>query len=793
MRSLDQVWAKSRAHASDPRGELLTEHLTKVAAAARLLRDRTGVVPGLPEYFWECVILAGLFHDAGKIPEGFQRMVHDPGPKTVWGHRHEVYSLGFVRRVLAHLPPEQLALIAAGVATHHRALTGGDRKRSLRGMLSNVYQTPRDTAEAMAPVDPVAARELHEWLLQQTGITGIPAPPPEDLAAAACAQLRDVIDQWTDQPDADPVRDLTAVLLQGAVTLADHVASADVDLLACQPFDAAWSKDLTARLAPLFPHQRQAQAITGHLLLRAPTGYGKTEAALLWAATQVEDLRRGTGGMPRVFYTLPYLASINATTGRLHRELGSAGEDLVGVAHSRAASYYLHAAADDDCAAPDVDAARRALARNRATRLFREPVRVGTPYQLVRGALAGPAHSGILIDAANSVFILDELHAYEPGKLGIILAMIGLWTRLGGRIGVLSATFPAALAELIAIALGEEPALVMPDKQWTWPVRHQLELRSGHLTEEASTDEIAGRLRAGHSVLVIANSVKDAISLYDQFAPETVARYGQDAALLLHSRFTTRDRNAIEEKIHRRYEAGKPRQPGLLVATQTVEVSLNIDFDVTHTSAAPLESLIQRFGRVNRLGRLAAPAPVIVHEPAWVSRGRSAQLYADGVYDAEPVQLAWQLLTRYDGSQLDEQLFTGWLDEIYASDWGQRWREAVDAVYQRWNGGWLQFRDPFSSRDDLSEAFDELFDGNEALLERDVGKYRDRLLAGTTKATGRLLAAELLLPIPHYAQRVGRWDKSLGVTVIDADYNSTYGLRKIRGRNGDQYATGVVL
>ena len=119
------------------------------------------------------------------------------------------------------------------------------------------------------------------------------------------------------------------------------------------------------------------------------------------------------------------------------------GRDLVGVAHARAASYYLHAAADDDCATLDASAARRALARNRATRLFREPVRVGTPYQpLVRGALAGPAHSSILIDAANSVFILDELHIYETGKLGIILAMIRLWTRLGGRIGVVSATFP---------------------------------------------------------------------------------------------------------------------------------------------------------------------------------------------------------------------------------------------------------------------------------------------------------------------------------------------------------------
>jgi CRISPR-associated endonuclease/helicase Cas3 len=75
----------------------------------------------------------------------------------------------------------------------------------------------------------------------------------------------------------------------------------------------------------------------------------------------------------------------------------------------------------DDCAVPDetadnnrVSAAHKAVSRTAATRLFRELVRVGTPYQLLRGALAGPAYSSILVDAVNSVFVFDELHAYEP-------------------------------------------------------------------------------------------------------------------------------------------------------------------------------------------------------------------------------------------------------------------------------------------------------------------------------------------------------------------------------------------
>ena len=113
----------------------------------------------------------------------------------------------------------------------------------------------------------------------------------------------------------------------------------------------------------------------------------------------------------------------------------------------------------------------------------------------MRGALAGPAHASILIDAANSVFILDELHAYEPRRLGMILAMVRLWIRLGGRVGVVSATLPAAMADLLTIALGESPHIVEPPGSWTWPARHRLALRTEHLTAPGPVAEITGRLQ----------------------------------------------------------------------------------------------------------------------------------------------------------------------------------------------------------------------------------------------------------------------------------------------------------
>jgi CRISPR-associated endonuclease/helicase Cas3 len=768
-----------------------------------MLQLRTGTVPGAPRYFWECVVLACLLHDAGKVPAGFQQMVGNPGPAVPWGQRHEVYSLGFAAHVLTALPPEQLDLVIAGIASHHWPFEAKDR-RCLSGLLGAIYRTPQDLEEAIGSVDPAAAQALHAWLQSEACVPVTPGPNLEELAHAAHQSLSDVIDEWTISVKT-PEENLIAVLFQGAVTLADHVASAHTPLALSQPVDAAFRKNLRSRWdqegKTLFPHQLQASNVDGHLLLRAPTGQGKTEAMLLWAAAQVEALHKTTGGIPRLFYTLPYLASINAMTGRLRKGLGDTGQDLVGVAHSRAASYYLRLAAEGDCGVPGGDtselmsrAARQALARNRATRLFRELVRVGTPYQLIRGALAGPKHSGILIDAVNSVYILDELHAYEPRRLGMILAMIRLWARLGGRVGVASATFPTVLAELLALALGEVPATVEPPAAWQWPVRHRLTVQPEHLTSTEAISEITSQLRDGKSVLIVANNIKDAISLYQELSPEVTSRYGEDSALLLHARFTARDRAEIEEKIMDRFRAGGPRQPGLLVATQTVEVSLDIDLDVLHTSGAPLEPLIQRFGRVNRLGALAEAAPVIVHEPVYrPRRNEPGSEYADGVYPAEPVKLAWQILADHDGESLDEKIFGQWLDEIYTTSWGQEWRSAVVDEYRAWNDNWLEFSPPFDDRDHLQRAFDELFDGTEAILAEDAAKYRQQL-NDHTEAVGRLLAADLLIPLPFYGTALGRWDRELSITVIDGDYDATAGLQSIRAPSGTSgYSPGEIV
>jgi CRISPR-associated helicase Cas3/CRISPR-associated endonuclease Cas3-HD len=800
MDPLPHILAKS-AQAGRP-GESLVAHLTATLAAAVELRHRIGRLAlteqVLGDLFWTVVLLAAATHDAGKVATGFQDMIG--GRTRSWGHRHELVSIGFLPALISDEHLRQW--VATAVVTHHRPLTGGPR--SLSALYGGVGLHQLRTL--LGPVDPGRTRVLADWLATTLTPTGYGPHDPGrtlDVVAFAHRMFDEVLSRWENREPADV--GLTAVLMQGAVTLADHLSSAHGCLHTHQPFHAGFLPTLAGQFEQrgrrLYDHQIRCAGIDGHLLLRAPTGSGKTEAGLLWAARQVTTIANATDGIPRIFFTLPYLASINAMATRLGKLLGS--EEVTGVAHSRAASYHLSiaiAAEDDtdDQRTGDrrVEAARKAVSRAAATRLFRETVRVGTPYQLLRGALAGAIHAGILIDSANSVFVLDELHAYDTKRLGYILATARLWERLGGRVAILSATLPEELANLVRDTL-RQPVATVEAAPGLVPARHRLRIRDRHLTDPAAVAEATDRLTEGRSVLVVANNVAHAQNLFDQLAPAARALHGPDAAMLLHSRFRRHDRSGIERAIRERFSTttsrAGDRPAGLVVATQVVEVSLDVDFDVLLTAAAPLEALLQRFGRVNRLGA-RDPADVIIHLPSYgPRRGEPGSRYADGVYPAEPVEAAWKIVLNHDGDSVDETQAGGWLDQIYATDWGQRWRADVEAHRDEFDRAFLAFGHPFHSRDQVADEFDRLFEGTEAILLEDQDAYADALAMADRPAVGRLIAEEYLIPMPAWAGKLTSYERSYRVRIIDGDYDPDRGLLSVRFPDRQPYRPGEVI
>lgn len=774
--ALRKIMAKGARTGRAP--EPLTVHLRAAFNAVGWIEQRTGEIPvatrAVPG-FWPAVYLAELLHDAGKIPDGFQRMLSDG---TIWGERHEVLSLAFTPLVADE---DLRPWVAAGVATHHRPLTNSQRS------LAALYGTAplQEWRSRLEPIAPETAHALAEWLHTTAQTAGLPVQPlsaDTDWIGQAHTALNALLDRWEYPADED--EGLAAVLLQGAVTMADHLSSARGRLHTTQPMGPAFAtklaQDMKAKGFTLRPHQQRAAAVDGHLLLRSRTGSGKTEASWLWACTQTAAMQSAGQGIPRIFYTLPYLASINANADRTAHELGS--RDLVGVAHGRAAAYHLaHAACPEDGETERVTAARKAVSRAAATRLFQETVRVTTPYQLLRAALVGPAHASLLLDATNSVFIMDELHAYDTKRLGYILAMMGLLEQLGGRFAVLSATLPDALADLIEDTL-DEPVTRTDDADSTPPTRHRIRTRPHHITAPAAITEITERLQSGESVLVIANNIRHAQQLYTRLAPIARALYGPQAASMLHSRYKRRDRARLEQAITDRYGVARTREearlPGLVVSTQVLEVSMDVDFDVLFTAVADLEALAQRFGRANRIAA-RPPADVIVHAPQYTPRKTAPeQWFADGIYPQAPTESAWRILNTHDRQPVDENEITGWLNTIYATAWGKAWRAEVLHHRDQFASTFLDFSYPFDSRDELAERFDELFDGTEAILAEDRAAYAAALNQDPGRA-GRLLAGDFLIPLPTSAVPKAHYDRELKTFVIDGDYTSEEGLTSI--------------
>lgn len=770
---LDSVWAKS-PNPGQVSGETLAGHTW---AVLRRTRDLVRLRPGLPSVIglprlWHLLFWTAFLHDWGKAAIGFQAAVRG-GPR--WWHRHEVLSLAFLNWIGSTLSEQEADWVAAGICLHHKDFPE----------LQNLYPLGLDPED-----DPVHAliRELQAltvgdlwlWLSQVApywivelglGDAGVEFPALVSREEAVsrvmnkspgeihtrmrrCQQLLRGLEQ-----DRDTRLRIWTLLLRGYLIQSDHAASAGVEALA--PADVRQENIAKAtRLSPdaLYPHQRESGQVLGSALLIAPTGSGKTESALLWAARQTEVC----GTLSRVFYTLPYQASMNAMYDRLRGMFG----EQVGLVHGRS-TLALYRRLMEQNYTPQ-EAVRVARSLRDLARLNVPPIRVFSPYQMLKAIYQLKGYEAMLADYAQALFIFDEIHAYEPARLAMILETVRyLREQLGACFFVMTATMPTPVRRHVEEALGGPSVVCAPAEVFQAFGRHQLHLVAGDLLSDAGLDAVAQAFGEGHSVLVACNTVARSQQAYHALKD----RLGQEASqhvILIHGRFNGRDRLAKEQEIIKSAGVGgEHRSPVLVVSTQVVEVSLNIDLDTIYSDPAPLEALIQRFGRVNRRRRHALAPVHVFAEPA----------EGCGIYDPRLVQGALRILaTHADGRAIDEAAIQGWLDEIYQGDVLTDWEEKYSHVASEFREAFLNPLRPFNSDAGLEDAFNRLFDGVEVLPHALRAEY-DRL-----KEEHPLEVTELLVPIRwqqwNNLKRAGRVVSAPEIwpPVVDVRYSSETGL-----------------
>lgn len=637
-------------------GTTLQDHISDVLQAVVAIQNI--YKQEYPEEWWTALRYAALLHDLGKIDPAFQKKLEER--KITQSLPHSILSTFLIQP--DNLPftgdqKEIKQIILSAVAFHHwreyfpDLLLGGraveisekaekymrnqhfwaERTNSLQSSLSEIAVQYGLNPEVIG-----ANKELIEYLsYHNLGNAGILLPP------YTLSFLPSRLRRKAEQRSQD---EKLRVFLSGNLMRADHFASLvednpnkfnvnDVEINRFPDYTdlvtALKTKLNTKDLwqAAIFEHNPDLR--DENLILVAPTGVGKTEFAYLWGA-----------GRKNIF-ALPMRAAVNGVWNRTRELWGQiphcSNEDVALLHGDASLELYLNTDMDlEGEIRPTIDMARQ----------LSQPYIVCTADQIAPAALRYPGYERIFATLMNSCLVIDEVQAYDPRAAAIVTHLVKQNHYFGGKTLLMTATLPAFIRDGVCEGLEIEPygeqfvrLLDSPDlADRAKSSRHRIAFRTHDGDYATCIDDMITAARQGKKVLVVANTVKTAVRIYREIDKKLKDK-DKVELVLLHSMFTEQHRQEKSQQIYRLMANNRERsaQPCIIVSTQIVEASLDLDADLLFTDAAPADSLIQRMGRVYRryarvAGNYAPIEPnVIIMINNALPEKNSSQILAPGV------------------------------------------------------------------------------------------------------------------------------------------------------------------
>ena len=369
------------------------------------------------------------------------------------------------------------------------------------------------------------------------------------------------------------------------------------------------------------------------VILEAPTGIGKTEAALYLA-----DRWMQMGRQRGLYIAMPTQATSNQMFGRVKDFLsGRYPQELLNLhlAHGQAA--WQEQAREIELAEIGEEEGGRVAAMGwflPRKRTLLAPFGVGTVDQALMSVLQTKHFFVRLFGLGHKTIIFDEVHAYDTYMSTLFQRLLAWLRQIGASVILLSATLPEKTRRELAQAYsgaGELPGAAYPRLTWvnegqaqSIPLPPPPERRLALKWTEPEPEQIVERLRQelteGGCAAVICNRVKRAQDIFEALQAADLAPEPEKNLLLFHSRFPSAWRAEIEKDVLERFgKNGQRPHKAILVATQVIEQSLDLDFDLLISDPAPVDLLIQRAGRLHR--HAGRQRPATLQEPCvWIAR-----------------------------------------------------------------------------------------------------------------------------------------------------------------------------
>ena len=352
--------------------------------------------------------------------------------------------------------------------------------------------------------------------------------------------------------------DIDTEVLAGLLKKCDYSASADIEIEYENDFLVRSVNSLKYNYNELQNYMIENR--DKNVIAIAQTGMGKTEAGLLWI------------GDNKGFFTLPLKTSLNSMYSRIKN---MCADDKVALLHSDTFSYSFS----------ETNNITESALYTKECKSLSYSLTLCTIDQIFNFIFLYKGYDLKLATLSYSKIVIDEIQTYSADLLCYIIKSLSKLNKTGCKFAIITATLCPFILDLL-----RKEGIDIKHKVFTNNlIRHNVKV----INKELDINDIVMSKQCKR--LVICNTIKKAQYVYDELISKGLN------VRLLHSKFNKKHRKSKEEDIVR---VGRTEynEDIIYVSTNLVEASLDIDFDLLFTELSDLNSLFQRFGRVNRKG-----------------------------------------------------------------------------------------------------------------------------------------------------------------------------------------------